>query len=267
MKLCFVLHFLCNCALLAYCARSSSSSSAYTKPICLDVDGFYCPISSTCLPRTERCIGENSEPDCLRKTYDHCGYDQANGKFEVYRHSTPLEVFGSSSRNTKGGMFDCIGRELAHQFITYRGLMYEFGDYSADVENGARIQDPNDPNYEYNTRKITKTVYVGLSSCTYEQILVYTRTWSNYNLCSHNCQDFAKGLGTYLIRECVKSETSLRSHDADDEIDDFEFAQYIFSIAGDGTCNDTLVDNSATQPISALIVAVTAAIIGISFSK
>ena len=245
MKLCFVLHFLCNCALLAYCARSSSS--AYTKPICLDEDGFYCPISSTCLPRTERCTGEDSEPECLRKTYDHCGYDQAKGKFEVYRHSTPLEGFG---RKTKRAFFDCLRYELAHQFITYRGLMYEFGKY------GARIQDPSDPNYEYNTRKITKSVYVGLSSCTYEQILVYTRTWRNYHLCSHNCQDFAKGLGTYLIRECVKSEKSLRSHDANAERDDFEFAQYIFSIAGDGTCNDTLVDNSdsATQRTSPILL-------------
>ena len=195
MKLCFVLLFLCNCALLAYCARSSSSSSAYTKPMCHDENGFYCPISSDCLPRTERCTGEDSEPECLRKTYDHCEYDQAIGKFRVYRHSTPLEFFGSSSRDGERNILDCIGREIAHQFITYRGLMYEFGDYE-DMEFGARIQDPNDPNYEYNTREITNTTYLGRSSCTYEQVLKFTKTWSNYDLCSHNCQDFAQGLET-----------------------------------------------------------------------
>ena len=163
MKPCLVLIFLCNCVILAY--SQGSSSSAYKTPICKSVNVFYCPITSTCLPRTARCTGDDSGSRCLSKTYDHCRYDQGSGKFEVYRHSTPLQGSGSISKNTKGGMFDCMRQEIAHQFITYRGLMYEFGDYSADVENAARIQDPNDPNYEYNTRKITKTVYVGLSSC------------------------------------------------------------------------------------------------------
>ena len=54
----------------------------------------------------------------------------------------------------------------------------------------------------YNRREITQSVYLGLSTCTYEQIVEYGNTWRDYALCSHNCQDFARGLGRYLTGNC-----------------------------------------------------------------
>ena len=223
--------FLCLCSISAvYCSSSnsssdsnntdsisgSSSSSSYTTPICQASNGFYCPPYSSCISRSLRCTGFYNAPLCEQRTYKHCDYSSSTGKFRVYKHSTPLG--GISSRFNP---FNCLGRELAHQFITYRGLMYEFGSY------GSRVQDPLDPHYEYNTRRITKTVYVGLSSCTYNQVLRYINTWDNYDLCSHNCQDFAKGLGIYLTANCP----AILSNN--------NFAIYIFDIAGTN-CKTTL---------------------------
>ena len=94
---------------------------------------------------------------------------------------------------------------------TYRGLMYEFGDY------GVRVQDPLDPNYEYNTRRIIRSEYLGPSNCTYNEVLTDINTWdTNYNLCSNNCQDFARELAVYLITDCeYQGKRSLRADDDD----------------------------------------------------
>ena len=219
--------FLCLCSSVSFANNRDlkDCSSGYTTPICEREDGFYCPIDPPeCLPRTDRCTRDNSDNQCLRKTYRDC--HPAAGKFKVYKYSTPLS--GSSSRRDLFASF-------RHQFILYRGLMYEYGTY------GARIQDPNDPNYEYRRcsergRSITDIKYLGASSCTYEQVTDYLRIWKSddFRLCSHNCQDFARGLGTYLTNDCKKSSRK-RSSPSDDE-----FAEYIFSISGGETCNTTL---------------------------
>ena len=155
----------------------SSKSSTYTVPICQSRDGFYCPGDNgySCLPRSDRCTGDIDDPLCIRKTYKHCGYNPTTGRRE---------------RN-------CFSYKPEHHFITYRGLMYEFGDY------GRRVQDPNDPKYEYNKRS-SSSEFVGESNCTYQQIKRFIDVWmaSDYRLCQNNCQDFADRLQRKLVAGC-----------------------------------------------------------------
>ena len=113
--------------------------------------------------------------------------------------------------------------------------MYEFGDY------GTRIQDPNDPDYEYRpgARPTFRNENLGLSSCTYNEVLKFINAWDdNYRLLLNNCQHFAKGLGKYLLRDCAPP-VGKRSTLSDDD-----FAQYIFSLAEDDLC----ITNSTTTP-------------------
>ena len=233
MKLFVVLLCLCSNWSVVYGGTSGGTSNeTYRAPICEASNGFYCPLTSSCISRDLRCTGGDSAPRCEQKTYN-CSYDFGSGKFEVYRHSTPLQLapLSRAAGLRPKGILDCLGREVAHQFITYRGLMYEFGSY------GSRVQDPLDPNYEYKTREITKSVYVGLSSCTHQEVVKYSRTWDNYDLCSHNCQDFSRGLEKYLTSDCVyySQKKSLQAGTDDDD----DFADYIFSLAGEN-CNTTL---------------------------
>lgn len=211
---------------------ASSSSTGYMPPICEEQNGFYCPAPDSsmstfsCPPRSQRCAGDGNSTQCTQKTYQHCDYVSADGKFIVYRYSSPLalrQLLGGHSRSTRSGILACLRIKPEHQFITYRGLTYEFGLY------GTRVQDPNDPNYEYNTRSSYDRTYLGLSSCTYEEVMTFVNTWSNsqYRLCSHNCQDFARGLGKYLTTDCARARTKRGRRQSDDDL-----AGYIFSISG-----------------------------------
>lgn len=203
------------------------TSATYTSPVCGN-NKFYCPGSPTysCLSRTERCTGDGTSNQCIQKTYQHCEYDATSGKFDVHRYTTDLDSSSSSSSSSLRSLFGignplcCIGKQRVHQFITYRGLMYEFGNYLT------RVQDPNDPGYEYNTRVAYDRTRLGQSSCTYDQVQRYLAIWRDYELCSHDCQDFARGLGVYLTTSCANA-SGRRKRQSDEE-----FAQYIFSIAG-----------------------------------
>ncbi len=78
--------------------------------------------------------------------------------------------------------------------------MFEFGSY------GARVQDPNDPEYEYRSgnRNTKKTICDGQSRCSqYEDVMKVVEVWndSKYQLCSSNCQDFATGLTSILTND------------------------------------------------------------------
>lgn len=204
---------------------ASSSSTGYTTPICEEQNGFYCPApdsSFSCPPRSQRCAGDGNSTQCTQKTYQHCDYVSAGGKFIVYRYSSPLALRQFLGRSARSDLFACLRIKPEHQFITYRGLTYEFGLY------GTRVQDPNDPNYEYNTRSSYGRTYLGLSSCTYEEVMTFVNAWSNsqYRLCSHNCQDFARGLGKYLTTDCG-ARTKRGRRQSDDDL-----AGYIFSISG-----------------------------------
>ncbi len=247
-------------------ASSSIFPDYYKKPVCEDVDGFYCPNSAnltnahTCPPRTERCT-DDAESICSPKSYDHCNYDAQSGKFMVYRIATLLSILPVGRRSASRGIFDCLQYELTkHHFITYRGLMYEYGIY----DNGnARVQDPLDPNYEYKLgrRSIADTKYIGLSSCTYDEVQSYVRIWNSkkYKLCSNNCQDFARGLGRYLTGDCLSTGGK-----RDSEVSDDELAAYIYSIAGEN-CNAD--GNSRSQHVAPqALVAICTAVVAVVFA-
>ena len=228
----FVILLLCISSSGISALNSSSSSGTYKTPMCAP-DGYYChrsrPPSYTCLARTQRCTAEHmhDNPDkCTQKTYQHCSY-AGSGWFHVFRHATRLQssIQTSSRRGWSipgiRNPLNCLDLKTEHHFITYRGLMYEFGDY------GSRVQDPNDPEYEYKPdrrEELGSPVYLGLSNCTYQEVMEFTRIWTAYELCSHNCQDFAKGLGTYLTTNCAYVRQ--RKQQSDDNL-----AEYIFSIA------------------------------------
>ena len=163
----------------------------------------------TCLPRTQRCTTNDTSDQCTSKTYQHCDYNEITRMFTVRRYSSHLQLFGRKR-----------WYKIEHQFLTYRGLMYEYGkDY------GARVQDPNDPDYEYNKRKIISSKKIGESVCTYEQVIPYLDYWKqeDYRLFSNNCQDFVKGLTKYLESNCVYLEEA-RKRSAT------ELAEYFFSL-------------------------------------
>ena len=218
------------------------TSATYTRPLCENANGFYCPSSprNSCPSRAERCTGDGTSNQCIQKTYQHCDYDAASGTFEVYRYTTDLTSSSSSSRSLFGigNPLCCLGKKTVHQFITYRGLMYEFGNYLT------RVQDPNDPNYEYNTRVAYSRTLLGRSTCPYHRVQDYLNIWVTYELCSHDCQDFVRGLGRYLTTDC--SNTNSRRRRQSDE----EFARYIFSIAG-SNCTDSLTFNTTSSTPSA----------------
>ena len=116
--------------------------------------------------------------------------------------------------------------------------MYEFGD-----EYGARVQDPNDPHYEYNTRKIISSKKIGESVCTYEQVIPYLDYWKSedYKLFSNNCQDFVKGLTKYLESNCMYvAEGRKRSAT--------ELAEYFFSLCKEN-CTATDSEGSYYAPL------------------
>ena len=219
-------------------AGSSSSTNYYTPPICGD-NNFYCPgLSGThsCLPRAQRCTLDGAQCNqCTEKTCQHC--DPAGEKFAVHRHSTDL-----ASSGRKRNLFRY---SIEHQFITYRGFMYEFGDY------GTRVQDPNDPKYEYGPgRRVARNpIHLGESSCTYEQAKRFLTTWDKkYRLYGRNCQDFAKGLGTYLTSDCPGGRQKRQS--------DEDFARYIFSIAGTNcTSSFTSTGSQSVVPLPLTVIA------------
>jgi hypothetical protein len=233
MEICKVVLFFCLCTNVSYTSGASSRSSE--NPLCAP-DGFYCIVTDNCLPRTDRCTQSDSSPQCLQKTYEHCEYNAANDRFKVFKHSTPLLTSRGIVGDTIEGL-KCLYNyakgelKVEHQFITYRGFLYEFGTY------GTRIQDPSGPNYEYRTREASPPEEVGDSSCTYDSVVNFNRLWENYKLCSNNCQNYAKGLGQYLIGDCTMP-TRKRNAARSDEERDRQMAEYIFKLAGDGTCSN-----------------------------
>ena len=114
--------------------------------------------------------------------------------------------------------------------------MYEFGEgYEA------RVQDPSDPNYEYNTRSIKSTKPDGSSTCTYEEVVPYFMYWKSgdYKLFTNNCQNFVVGLTNYLKRNCANlSKYGKRSDD--------EMAEYFFNISA-VDCTDTYSTDATTS--------------------
>ena len=239
----------CVCSTMFYASSNSSSSSSdgtdhYRAPVCAP-DGFFCPTDGQqydcdtlsppypCEDREDRCTGEDdAEPECKRKSFDGCNYDSEKGVFRVCRHWTPLQSSGRRRRESGSFSLACLKRR--HEFITYRGLMYEFGKYGEDGSGGnVRVQDPNDPCYEYNTRSSQYTCRKdGVSNCTYDQVKPYLSRWDpEYNLCINNCQHFAKGLEKFLIDGCPDLTQNGRGKRSEDAM-----LEYIISISTDENC-------------------------------
>ena len=233
----FGLLFLCGFITCGY-SSSSSSSNTYTAPRCGD-NNFYCPVTQGCLPRSKRCtgdVGSNAgSTQCQQTTYTKCDVS-SSGAFQAYLCSTKLQGIANYIPQ-----FACLQYKKEHQFITYRGLMYEFGkDY------GTRVQDPLDPNYEYRPggRSIIGCSRVATSTtCTYDQMMEYEVPWTRYKLCSYNCQDFAAGLRRYIAGGCRR--THLPNGRKRQEVSDLEFARYIFNLAGD---NCTSIPDALATP-------------------
>lgn len=236
---------------------SALSTRTYTVPICAP-NSFYCyrPQGYTCLLRTQRCTSDADSDSCTQTTAKHCE-DAGNGRFRVRRHSSELDSSGSSSRRE---VITRLSRtpskfpyKLEHQFITYRGLMYEFGDY------GTRVQDPNDPDYEYETRSESGSpVDCGTSSCTYQQVERFLDIWANkkYSLAFNNCQHFATGLVIYLTGDCTALPNSKRQ--TDDEL-----AEYISRISRISPCDAESPDGSQSVAPISMVTFSTTILIGV----
>ena len=233
-----------DCAAPGKSSRSSSSGNTYTAPQCAP-DGFYCPATSDCLPRTERCTGKidnnvTANVRCKQKNYDKCYWLSGLKKFRARLWSTPLNI------GPLGNVLSCLSDKANHHFVTYRGLMYEFGTY------GTRIQDPLDPNYEYRSPGGRSSEYISSyvwSTCTYDELERYLGSWSKYKLCSRNCQHFASGLMKYIKGGCKVPSNGRKRQ----EVSDLELARYIYTLAGKNcamTANQALPDTTqqaATQ--------------------
>lgn len=253
-----LLLLLCLYSNAVFASSVRSSGDTYVAPTC--DDGFYCPgyvYGYSCRPRSNRCTGDESDPECDQKTYQHCNYNSATGKFRVYRYATPLSSSGSISRSVTGDL-NCLNYRLEHHFVTYRGLMYEFGRYKTKNGDpiGTRVQDPNDPKYEYrrgNRRWYGKTS-LGESTCTYGQVVEFLTMWDKhkYKLCSRNCQDFAIGLGNHLKKGCPNLRNRNLRSDDDSDLD------YLLQISANGTC----ASSSGTSPAMPLQFVSIAIVVG-----
>ena len=221
------------CGILAFVYAGSISCENNVEYTCRG-ENFYCPHTQGCLPYSDRCTdmigGSTDDTRCQQKSYTECDY--TSGVFKAYRCSSKL----SSSKKS-------VHLKREHQFITYRGLMYEFGCY------GSRVQDPLDPKYEYRDggRKYFGCVQVASSvTCTYEQIKRFSKPWTDeeYNILLNNCQDYAEALGEYIDIDCSMPKGRKR-----EETSDLDFAKFVFSLSGNCTLNTTQLNtNSPSSP-------------------
>ena len=181
---------------------------------------YYCKVSGQCMERSERCVGRGN---CLNLGIEEgCSCDGSYAHCNVYLGKTTLSL-SSSSKKKRRNENTCTGflfgnAKIEHQFILYRGFVWEFGKSYL-----VQILDINDPNYKYNRpseRKGIKSITLqGRSSCTYEQALPFLNNFElRYRLCTNNCQHFAKGLLTWLLNDCsyrgkrLTNETQLSEH-------------------------------------------------------
>ena len=214
------------CAIISCGNCGSRSGNTYTAPKC-GGKKFYCPETTECLPYSDRCTGDigaaTGNDLCKQKSYLECDYHYHTKKFEAYECSTPLQIGIKSKRSTVPGTM----YELKHKFVTYRGLMYEFGRY------GIRIQDPLDLKYEYlHGRRKSKCNFKEKleGDCTFEEIqkFLHVASLKEYELFNNNCQDFTKSFKKYIAGNCKMPNSPNRQKRQ--EISDLEVARYIFTL-------------------------------------
>ena len=177
---------------------------------------FWCPVDRVCKSRSLRCTGTNVCLDPSSGIEENCG-SRSNGGYTIKLGRTSL--------------FSRKRLEFNHQFISYRGFVYEFG-----CGYGVQILDLNDPDYKYKYTSVDFEVK-GASQCTYDQTLHYTDSWTTkYSLFNNNCQHFANLFSEYLLTaRCDSSKRETADLD--------EFADSL--IANCTECCDPVTENMA----------------------
>lgn len=170
---------------------------------------FYCPVDKLCKLREHRCTGTNVCINPATNMEDECFFSVPRGEYEVkLGHAYLLD--SSSSKKWL---------ELEHQFVTYRGFTYEFGE-----SYGVQSLDILDRSYKYiingkglNSNGIEN---VGYSACSWEDTQLFLNKWNTkYNLISHNCQHFSSALIVYLTSTSCTHHSTRNRRSLQDEID------------------------------------------------
>ena len=164
---------------------------------------FYCRDDQTCRPRHLRCSQQPSidvlDSTCFSKAANNCDHHPPSNTFKVYKGSSVAFRIGIT------GWFDLI--RFYHNQVTFRGLTYEYGKY------GLLVHDQNDPKYKYANTKRVKWEYIGLSNCTYDEVMQFADAWvheSDYSAVMHNCQHFATALSGFILGNCAEETATAR---------------------------------------------------------
>ena len=198
---------------------SSSSGPGVAPQTCgTDNMNFYCPYDSIdrCKPRNQRCTGSNicNNPDTMKE--DDCSETSNPGQYYVFLgHANLFDSFGKK-RSTN--------LDPEHQFITFRGFTYEFGE-----SYGVQVLDISDAIYKYINGKGLNSdgiERIGSSYCSWEDANMVVEKWKSaeYDLFTKNCQDFAAAMSRVLIHGPCNRIAASRGKRQDSNT---ELSQYI----------------------------------------
>ena len=177
-----------------FCAASSANCSSLGvsdtfNTTCSDTQ-YYCDVDSLCKTRDERCTGSRLCVNASSGMESGCDCDEFGHRCDVILNSFPL--ISGRKRQVR----------VEHDFITYKGFVWEYGCY------GTRVLDMNDPRFNSQRTRPTRTTNLGRSLCSYSEALVflnYTRnrfSREKYSLISNNCRDFAAAFTRWLLQDC-----------------------------------------------------------------
>ena len=211
---------------------------------------FYCPVDQMCKPRDQRCTGSNI---CLNNAgvEDKCEC-RADGKCAVYKGTSPLSSSSSSKRDLQLACLKYFYTSTDHNFIDFKGFTYEFGS-----SYGKQVLDRNEPpspyGYKYTSSNTKSYTRVGYSDCTYEEAMVFVNDfYSRYCLCTHNCQDFARGLQRWLVTDnCNRVRSSIGRRQTNSETEDL--SQYFAEISFHD-CNETTTESGGSALIPSFVL-------------
>ncbi len=146
---------------------------------------YYCPPTYECRLRELRCTPNDN---CTYPNNDDMCFSKGVGEAAYYAVIVGYVPY----------LQICSTTVASHQFVQYRGYTYEFGPRGVDVLDIA------DPSYKYvSGRNVNRFRIVGFSSCTYEEVAIFTRFWNNqsYHLLFNNCIAFAKSMVRFLMSD------------------------------------------------------------------
>ena len=171
---------------------SSSSGDGIAPQTCgTNNTKFYCPVDGMCKPRHQRCTLPSVCINTTTNIEDGC-HPNDSEHYNILLGHAELGILFLKRR---------IKLKPEHQFVEYRGFVYEFGK-----KYKVQILDTADPLYKYRNGMNLKgkgIEVVGISSCTWEEATNFTNTWNKkYKLCTNNCQHFAEELIDHLKSDC-----------------------------------------------------------------